>query len=133
MKKRILLLCSNHLFGEGLATLLREARDMELLGPMDLIDEIVCDCLSELRPNAVILVEEGEHRTTIPHLTTMILQRFPELPIIRAGLDQNIVRVFSAHTLPGSSADLVETIMSLPAESPWEAQESIQNPNLKEE
>lgn len=106
---------------------------MELLGPMDLIDEDVCGCLSELRPHAVILVEEGEYRTNIPHLTTMILQRFPELPIIRAGLDQNIVRVFSAHTLPGSSADLVETIMSLPAESPWEAQEPIQNPNLKEE
>ncbi|MBK7199548.1 MAG: hypothetical protein WAW03_06110 [Anaerolineae bacterium] len=121
VKRRVLLICSHHLFGESLETILRRVDDMELLGPMELSQENIHARLFELRPDAVIVVDEGENRMNVSSLTSAILQQFPSLPVISAGLEQNIFRVFSAHTLPARSSDFVEAILNLPPSNPWEA------------
>ncbi len=119
-KRRVLLICPQHLFGESLETILRRVEDMELLGPMELSQENINERLFELRPDAVVIVDEGENKMSVSYLTAAILQQFPSLPVISAGLEQNIFRVFSAHTLPARSSDLVEAILNLPPENPWD-------------
>lgn len=129
-KHRVLLICSQHLFGESLEAILRRVEDMELLGPVELSQENINTRLLELRPDAVIVVDEGETKMSTSHLTAAILQQFPNLPVIRAGLEQNIFRVFSAHTLPARSSDLVEAILNLPPEDPWGETQSNSHPKL---
>lgn len=129
-KHRVLLICSQHLFGESLEALLRRVEDMELLGPMELSQGNINARLRELRPDAVIVVDEGETKMSASYLTAAILQQFPNLPVIRAGLEQNIFRVFSAHTLPARSSDLVEAILNLPPEDPWDETQSNSHPKL---
>ena len=120
-KRRVLLVCSQHIFGEGLETILRRVEDMELLGPIALSLEDFSARLRELRPDAVIMVDESEHSLSTSLLTAAILQQFPGLPIISAGLEQNTFRVYSAHTLPARSSVLVKAILNLHPGAPWEA------------
>ncbi len=132
-KRRVLLICSQHLFGESLEAILRRVKDMELLGPMELSQENINTCLLELRPDAVLIVDEGENKMTVSYLTASILQEFPSLPVIRAGLEQNIFRVYSAHTLPARSSDLVEAILNLPPINPWDETQLNSHPKLEED
>lgn len=120
-KRRVLLVSSKHLFGEGLEEILRKVGDVELLGPLELSQEIMITQLPELRPDAVILVEEGENKMSVSYLTAAILRQFPRLPIISAELEQSICRVYSTQTLPARSSDLVEAIMNLPQNDQWDA------------
>lgn len=119
-KRRVLLICSQRLFGESLETILRRDDQMELLGPIEASEENINARLLELRPDAVIVVDEGKTQMNVSYLTAAILQEFPSLPVIRAGLEQNVFRVFSAHTLPARSSDLVEAILNLPQKDPWD-------------
>ena len=119
-KRRILLICPQHLFGAGLEAILRRVQGMELLGPMEMSQEEANTRLPELRPNAVIVVDVGDSGASASRLTAHLLQEFPGLPVIRAGLDQNIFRVFSTHTLPARSSDLVEAILNLPQKDLWD-------------
>lgn len=120
-KRRVLLVCSQRLFGQSLETILRRVEGMELLGPVELALENFEARLLELRPDAVIVVDEGEHSLRASLLTAAILQQFPSLPVISAGLEQHTFRVYSAHILPARSSDLVEAILNLPPGAPWEA------------
>ena len=133
-KRRVLLICSQRLFGESLETILRRDDNLELIGPIEASEENINSRLLELRPDAVIVVDESETKMSLSYLTAAILQEFPSLPVIRAGLEQNIFRVFSAHTLPARSSDLVEAILNLPFNNPWK-DESYPNfhPNLEED
>lgn len=133
-KRRVLLICSQRLFGESLETILRRDDNLELIGPIEASEENINSRLLELRPDAVIVVDEGETKMSLSYMTAAILQEFPSLPVIRAGLEQNIFRVFSAHTLPARSSDLVEAILNLPSNNPWEDETSPNfHPNLEED
>lgn len=116
-----MLVSSKHLFGEGLEEILRKVGDVELIGPTELSQDTLSACLQRLRPDAVIVVESGDTRIQAASLTTAILQQFPNLPVISAGLEQNTFRVYSTHTLPARSSDLVEAILNLPPTDPWDA------------
>lgn len=133
-KRRVLLICSQRLFGESLETILRRDDNLEMIGPIEASEENINSRLLELRPDAVIIVDEGETKMSLSYLTAAILQEFPSLPVIRAGLEQNIFRVFSAHTLPARSSDLVDAILNLPPNNPWEDETyPIFHPNLEED
>lgn len=113
-KRRVLLVCSQHLFGAGMEGILRAARDVELIGPWGLGDD-VCARIAEASPSVVLIVDEDSKSEASVELTSAIMERNPNLPIIRAGLTENVVRVHSTHVLPASGADLLETIRNLPA------------------
>ncbi len=123
-KRRVLLVCPPHLFGESLETILRRDGNLELLGPLDPSQADVESQLREWHPDAVVIVDQGAADMNVSHLIAAILQQFPTLPVIRAGLEHNVFRVFSAHTLPARSSDLVEAILSLP---PARAREATQS------
>lgn len=116
-KRRVLLVSSKHLFSEGLEEILRQVGDVELIGPLELTPDTVGSQLRQLRLDAVIVVEAGEAKASAAPLAAAILQQFPDLPVISAGLEQNTFRVYSTHTLPARSSSLVEAILNLPAAS----------------
>ncbi len=112
-KQRVLLICSQHLFGESMETILRAAEDMELVGPWGLSED-VCQRIGEARPNAVVIADEDPQCEAVAHLTAAIIEQYPELSVIRTGLNESVFRVFSTHSLPARGADLLETIRNLP-------------------
>ncbi len=111
-KQRVLLVCSQHLFGESLDAVLRAAQDMEILGPWE-INEEVCQRLETVSPDVVVIASENPHNRPVTRLIASIIERYPELSVIRAGLTDKTLRVFSTHSLPARGADLVEAIRSI--------------------
>jgi len=108
-KRRVLLVCSEHLFGESVEAVLHAAEDVELVGPWKL-GEDVCQRIEESRPSVVVIADEQGQDAAVTRLTAEILQHHPELPVIRARLDENVFRVFSTHTLPAQGKNLLEAI-----------------------
>ena len=112
-KRRVLLICSQHLFGESLERVLRAAEDVELIGPWSM-QEAACDRIAEIHPHVVIVADENPLSDAVTHLTTAIIEEYPELSVVRAGLTENVFRIFSTHLLPARGIDLLETIRALP-------------------
>ncbi len=115
-KRRVLLVCSQNLFGESVETILRAESEVEVIGPWDLEEE-VCSKIAEASPSVVLIVDEDLQSEASARLTSAIMEAYPKLPIIRAGLTENIVRVHSTHILPARGTDLLETIRNLPVAS----------------
>ena len=113
---RVLLVCSQHLFGTGMEGILRAAEEVELIGPWD-VDAQICSRITEASPDVVLIVDADSQSQVSANLTTAIMEAYPELPIIRAGLTENIVRVYFTHILPARGTDLLETIRTLPVAS----------------
>lgn len=120
--RRVMLVCSRNLFGESIETLLRAEPDMELIGPWG-VEEEICVRIKDTNPSAVVLVDNEAQAEEIASLTTAIMEANPKLPIIRAGLAEKVVRVYSTDILPARGADLLETIRNLPVVS-----EAVINP-----
>lgn len=113
-KRRVLLICSEGLFGEGMETVLRAAEDVELIGPCTLKDG-VGNQIAEMHPNVVFIADEDFQSDAVSQLTKAIIEQSPELSVICAGLTENVVRVFSTYLLPARGIDVLETIRALPA------------------
>ncbi|RIK48377.1 MAG: hypothetical protein DCC59_15245 [Chloroflexi bacterium] len=94
--------------------ILRAEADVELIGPWGL-GEDVCQWITEASPDVVLIADDDSQSEAAASLTSAILEKNPNLPIIRAKLAENVVRVHSTHILPASGADLLETIRNLPA------------------
>lgn len=111
-KPRVLLISAQPLFGESVAMVLRTESDVELVGPWGLNDQDTCRRLHEAQPSVVIIADETLQGESATELTRSILEQYPELTVIRAGLSENVFRIFSTHTLPARGANLLETIRS---------------------
>lgn len=111
-KSRVLLISSQHLFGESMETILRAETEVELVGSLNLNDLEICTQIQKTQPSVVIIADETLQGETATELTQSILEQYPELSVIRTGLSENVFRIFSTHTLPARGADLLETIRS---------------------
>jgi DNA-binding NarL/FixJ family response regulator len=112
-KRRVLLVGTQPLLCEGLETILGQLADVELIGALT-PEAGWLDRLPDLTPDVVIIAEDGGdvHRTAA--LTTLILERFPDVPVLRIGLEKDAVRLYTTRTLPARSADLIEAIRRVP-------------------
>lgn len=113
---RVLLISYQHLFSESIEKVLRGAEAVELIGPWYL-NEDSCARIGEVQPQAVVVADEDARNEESARLTAAIIEQYPELPVIRTNLTENIVRVFSNHLVPARSMDLLEIIRNLPAAS----------------
>lgn len=111
-KPRVVLITSQHLFGESMEMILRTETDMEFVGPWNLNDPEICIRLQEAQPAVVVIADENLQSESATRLTTSILEQCPELSVIRTGLSENVFRIFSTYTLPARGADLLETVRS---------------------
>lgn len=112
-KKRVVLISVPSLLGEGLERILRGAEDMELIGPWN-VDSQVLSQLSQLAPDVVLVAQEDGEQAGIASLTARIVEQYPDLAVVRIGLQHDTLRVYTSHALSARSAELIETIRSLP-------------------
>jgi len=111
-KPRVLLICSQNLFGESVESVLRCATELELIGPWSLEEEIPSR-IPEASPGIIVIADQDPANEKSVHLATALMEQYPDLPVICTGLTQNIFRVFSTRTLPARSTDLLDSIHAL--------------------
>ena len=109
-KSRILLISSQQLFGESMEVILRADSDIELIGPWNLNEKDICNRLLEERPTVVVIADENLQSETAAELTKSIIEKYPEISVIRTALNDNTFRIVSTHTLPARGDHLLETI-----------------------
>jgi DNA-binding NarL/FixJ family response regulator len=109
-KLRVLLVSSQHLFGESMEMILRAEKDIELVGPWNLGEQDICQRLLEVKPSVVVIADEDSQSEMAAELTKSIIEQNSELSVILTGLSENVFRIVSTHTLPARGDSLLETI-----------------------
>lgn len=112
-KRRVLLVSSPTLFGESLELLLRGTGDIELVGSVALHDD-VCQAVARDTPDVVVLADEHPERAGVLNLTAVLMERFPDLRVIKTGPAEATLRVLAAQSWPASSLDLISAIREGP-------------------
>ncbi|MCC6192342.1 MAG: response regulator transcription factor [Anaerolineales bacterium] len=113
-KRRVLLLSTHPLLGDGLQVILGGLADVDLIGPL-VLDAQALDRVPEISPDVILIAEEGGPASSAAALTARLLEQCPDVPVIRVGLRQDTIRLYTSHTLPAHRADLIEAIRRLPA------------------
>ena len=113
-KRRVLLLCTQPLLGDGLRAILGGLDDVELIGPLALDAQAPAHVV-EIRPHVMVIAEDGDDAENAAAITAGLLEHYPDVPVIRVGLEQDNIRLHTSQTLPARSADLIRAIRRLPA------------------
>ncbi|HJW89080.1 MAG TPA: hypothetical protein VJ436_00420 [Anaerolineales bacterium] len=111
---RLVLLCEPHLLGESLENILTGLPEIDFLGAWPL-DEQLFARLAAKRAD-ILLIGDEEKDDHISRLTTQLLDRFPNLMVIRVTLESNILQVYSSQVLPARTATLVDVLRQLPVD-----------------
>jgi len=111
-KQRVLLLCTQSLLGESLQAILSQEASIELIGPWA-PDGQGSARVAETAPDVVLIADDTG--STTGALTAQILDQHPSIPVIRVGLEHNVVCLYTSSTLPACSSDLLRAIRSLTA------------------
>lgn len=109
-KPRVLLICSQYLFGESMERILRAETTIEMVGPWSLSQQDLPQRLLEAQPSVVVIADENMQSKAAAELTKTIIEQFPDLSVIRTGLSENTLQVVSTHTFPARGDNLLETI-----------------------
>ena len=112
-KRRVLLLCAQPLLGESVEIILAKLKDVELIGPIE-VNAQVAERLAEDEPDVVVIADETMEVHDSTPVMALILDRFPDVPVIRVELEKNAVRLYTTRTLPARSADLIRAIRRIP-------------------
>ncbi len=112
-KRRVLLLWTQPLLSDGLKNILRQLDDVELLGSWALTATVFAR-LATLNPEIILIAEDSIDSKLVTHFMGKILKAYPNLPIVRIGLQDDEVHIYTSRTLPARSADLIEVIRNLP-------------------
>ena len=111
-KRKVAVLYSHPLFGEGLARLLDEDADLAVSCiPADTSG--VGREIDDLHPDAIIVEDNPDEG-----FMRGLLRSLPPVLLIRVGLQDNVMEVYHCrHVVPGCPADLLEVIRSGAAHS----------------
>ncbi|MCC7360672.1 MAG: response regulator transcription factor [Anaerolineales bacterium] len=112
-RRRVLLLCTRSLLGEGLKAILGEVEDIELIGPL-VVEAAVLEWAMANKPDVMLIAEEADEAGSSASLTARLLEQWPDVPAIRVGLKQDTIRLYTSWTLPARRADLIGAIRRLP-------------------
>jgi hypothetical protein len=93
-------------------SVLRCATELELVGPWSL-EEGIPSRIPEASPEVVVIADQDPTNEKAVHLATVLMEQYPDLPVICTGLAQNMFRVFSTRSLPARSTDLLDSIHAL--------------------
>jgi len=110
-KRRVALLCARQLLCESLQHTLGSDPTIEVLGPWA-IDDHATARITHSSPDMVLIAESLKRTERVAKVTARILANFPDLPMIRVTLENNLIRFYSAQTMPASSDDLMTLIHS---------------------
>lgn len=113
LKRRVLLLHMPSLLAEGVERLLRQIEEVELIGPWDLNAQMIAH-LSETAPDMIVIAEEDADAASTGLLINRILEQHPDLPVVRIGIQQSTIRLYTSRALPARTTELADLIRSLP-------------------
>ena len=114
VKSRIYIVFQHALFAQGIRSLLRERRAMQVIG-MESDAAKALEAVGTLRPE-VVIVEESDAGTQSPTLAA-ILQRHPTGRVVALDLDHNFATVYDRHrVVTAQPADLVRAIRGFPSD-----------------
>lgn len=128
-KPRVLLISSQCLFGESMELILRANNNIELIGSWNLDDPITPFQLLEARPSVVVIADEDLHSEAATEMTKLIVEHYPDLSVIRTGLSENVLRVFSTQTRSAQGDNLFDMIRECTIQN----QEANKHNNIKQE
>lgn len=109
---RLVLLCEPHLFGEGLVNILASFSGIDFIGAWP-IDNRILKRLSQQAPDILLIGGDEKKAEQITLLAAQILDKFPELSIIRVSMQDNTLQVYSLQRMPARTASLLEVIRKL--------------------
>jgi len=113
-RRRVLLLCTEPLLGDGLTAILRGLEDVELVGPLEL-DERAARRVRRIEPDVVLIAEAGG-TAAAPGMDGLLAQ-WPDVPVIRVGLREDTIHLSTSWTLPARRRELIAAIRRLPVRS----------------
>jgi DNA-binding NarL/FixJ family response regulator len=123
-KRRVVLICGKHLWGESLEHILGSSSEVEMVGCWD-FDDPVLPRLKALSPDLLIMADVQLPSERATCLTAEILEDLPDLSVIHVTPEQNVFRVYTSHTLPASKSELIDVISHLPVHPPIEQGDSV--------
>lgn len=109
---RLVLICEPHLLGEGLEKILTSLSDIEFVGSWP-IDNRILSRLSQQPLDILLIGDDKSRNEQITRLTAKILEKFPDLSIIRVSMQNNTLQVYSSQRMPARMASLLEVIRNV--------------------
>lgn len=106
---RLVLVCQPQLFGEGLVKIITSFSDIDFIGSWPLDDRILWR-LSQQPVDILLISDDEERNEQITSLTALILEKYPDLSIIRVSMQNNTLQVYSSQRMPARTASLLEVI-----------------------
>lgn len=108
-KHRVLLICMLPLLREGLRRILQDVDDVQLIC-LDYTDpQLIQSCLQTFSPGTVVIAGERADDAAI-HLISNVLNDWPDIPVVWIELETNLLRMYTSHTLPANSQQLIGAI-----------------------
>lgn len=109
MMHRVLLICLQPLLSEGLVRIFGQLENVTLIRLASADSQAIENALAEQKPHVVVIAGQDED-DSVDHLISGILKHSQNLPIVWIGIEKNVMRVYSAQTLPASSNQLIAAI-----------------------
>ncbi len=104
------IIVGNSLFGETLNQMLADTGKVVIIGTSSTLEEAM-SIIEDLYPDVVIAAYSSE---TSQEYLSPFLAKYPDLPIIRADLNQNYLQVITSQRVGARGSDLMTAIESLP-------------------
>ncbi len=108
-KRRVLLIKSQPLLGEGLAQIFQRLEDVELVCLPGVELQEIDARLRDIHPDIVLLAGEKEDDQA-SRLLLHLLKQYEAIPIVWIELETNVLRLFTSHSLTANSAALIDAI-----------------------
>lgn len=103
-----IFLIGDSLFTETLAQMLTNAVQVQVVGTavFPALDETA---VTQSQPHMIIVAGTGQHQD----ITTTLLNQFPDIPIIKADLNQDYVQIITSRRVNARRTDLLVAIHEL--------------------
>lgn len=105
----MILISLQPLLGEGLQRIFQSLDDIELLSLPCAELQTIDACLSQNRPDMVLLAGEKEDDYTTL-LISKILKHYEDIPVVWVELESNSLRLYTSHSLTANSSELIRAI-----------------------
>ena len=108
-QQRVFLLGRPGLFAEGVRDILERQSDMEIFGPYVMTVDAIAP-IEAFGPNVVVIADEGAADAA---LVGDILRTYPDLPVVRVGLEESMVHVYRSERVAATSTSFLDAIRGL--------------------
>lgn len=108
-KHRVLLICLQPLLSEGLERIFQKLDEVELIQFQCADFDAIEQYLTDQKPQVVVIAGQDEDDFS-DHLIASLLKRCRDVPIVWIGIENNVMRVYTARTVPASSNQLIAAI-----------------------